>query len=126
MNAVRNFVYTLILLQSGVMLSQKVIDVEKLEVDTSTNCHIRYYYYPNLEAYYDCVSQRYLFQDAGNWKSESEIPSGYRGYSLFNKSNVAIADYDEDNVIQFLQVHKQKYPYNSLRKIRSNSTASLR
>ncbi|MBD3581107.1 hypothetical protein [Flavobacterium selenitireducens] len=105
--------------------AQETHSNKNLILDPSTNCHIRYYYYPNLEAYFDRETEKYIFRDKGQWKSESQIPSGYRGYGLFNKANIAINDYDEDNITQFLDDHRKKYPYNSLRKLKTNSTASL-
>lgn len=125
MNAVRTLFYCAMISNTTSLLAQELISIERLPVDPSTNCHIRYFYYPNLEAYFDNQTQRYMFKDKGEWKSENKIPSGYRGYGLYNKANIAINDYDEDDIIQFLEVHRKKYPYNSLRKIRTNSTASL-
>jgi len=75
------------------------------------NCTLRYYYYPNLEAYYDLQKDIYMYMQNGEWKTAKEIPSGYKGYSLNNKINVPINDYDDDNVLQFIAQHKKKYPY---------------
>jgi|GEM_PF-5771359 len=100
-------------------------EIIRLPFDPSTNCQIRYYYYPNLEAYYDGKSGLYFYKDNGSWTSDKQIPSGYRGYGLFNKANIAINDYDDDDVIQFIESHRKKYPYNSLRKIKNASTASI-
>jgi hypothetical protein len=36
-----------------------------------------------------------------------EIPNGYRGYSIFNKYNVMITDYDDDYICQFINIHKK-------------------
>jgi hypothetical protein len=80
--------------------------------DPVTNCGYRYNYYPNLEAYFDSKDNVYIYSQKGEWIRAAEIPSGYRGYSLNNKINVIITDYDEDDVIQFIKAHKKKYPYN--------------
>jgi hypothetical protein len=80
-------------------------------IDSTTNCMLRYYYFPNLEAYYDSQKDIYMYSEKGEWKTAKEIPSGYRGYSIYNKINVVIRDYDDDDVIQFLKIHKKKYPY---------------
>lgn len=104
--------------------SQSVVPVTKLDFDNTTNCRVRYYYYPNLEAYYDREKGMYLYRENNEWTSAKEIPSGYRGYGLYNKANVAIGDYDDDDVTQFFVAHKKKYPYNSLKKFRG-ATASI-
>ena len=79
-------------------------------------CKLRYYYYPNLEAYYDLQDNVYIFQKDGAWQKAEEIPSGYRGYGLKNGINVPITDYDDDEVTQFIKEHKKKYPYVSGRR----------
>jgi hypothetical protein len=80
-------------------------------IDPETNCMLRYYYFPNLEAYYDTQKNIYTYMDAGQWITADEIPAGYRGYSLYNKVNVVITDFDDDDPTQFLYKHKKKYPY---------------
>ncbi|HMI07489.1 MAG TPA: hypothetical protein VK528_08080 [Flavobacterium sp.] len=80
-------------------------------IDPSTNCVLRYYYFPNLEAYYDTQKNIYLYTEEGKWTTADEIPNGYRGYSMYNKVNVLIKDYDDDDPTQFLSIHKKKYPY---------------
>ena len=92
-------------------------------IDPDSNCHLRYFYFPNLEAYYDTQKSIYLYMEGGVWKSAKELPNGYRGYSLNNKVNVLIKDYDDDNPCQFLPIHKKKYPYNNGRNKRM--TASI-
>ena len=82
-------------------------------VDPVTNCHLRYYYFPNIEAYFDTQTSTYYYTEGGEWKTAKELPNGYRGYSLNNKVNVIITDYDDDNPCQFLPIHKKKYPYSN-------------
>ena len=76
-----------------------------------TNCQLRYYYFPNLEAYFDTQKSIYYYKENGEWITAEEIPDGYRGYSIYNKSTVYITDYDDDYPYQFIQIHKKKFPY---------------
>lgn len=80
-------------------------------IDPTTNCVLRYYYFPNLEAYYDTQKNIYHFTEEGKWTTAEELPAGYRGYSLYNKVNVIINDFDDDDPTQFIVKHKKKYPY---------------
>lgn len=80
-------------------------------INPETNCVLRYYYFPNLEAYYDTQKNVYLYHEKGEWVTIDEIPAGYRGYSLYNKVSVVINDYDDEDPTQFLERHKKKYPY---------------
>lgn len=91
-----------------------------LLVDKETNCKLRYYYFPNLQAYFDLEKTEYIYRDKGDWKRAAELPSGYMGYSLHNRMNITIKDYDEDDILQFLNVHKKMYPPSRGRRIAMN------
>jgi hypothetical protein len=80
--------------------------------DPVTQCAYRYNYFPNLGAYYDAKTNQYIYSQNGQWIKAKEIPSGYMGYSLNNKMNVVITDYDDDDPTQFIKIHKKKFPYN--------------
>ncbi|RZJ29937.1 MAG: hypothetical protein EOO48_06290 [Flavobacterium sp.] len=91
--------------------------------DPVTQCAYRYHYYPNLCAYYDAKANLYIFKQNGEWQKAKEIPSGYMGYSLNNKVNVVITDYDDDDPTQFIKLHKKKYPYNFHQKLKEVTSA---
>lgn len=80
-------------------------------VDPHTNCQLRYYYFPNIEAYFDTQKRIYYFKQDGQWVTAEEIPDGYRGYSIYNKVNVFINDYDDEDPCQFIELHRKKFPY---------------
>lgn len=79
---------------------------------------VRYYYYPNLDSYFDTRENMYLFQENGQWVKAREIKSGYRGYSIFNNVRVAITDYHGDRPYTKLEEHRKQFPknYSSKRK----------
>ena len=89
-----------------------------LAKDPVTQCAYRYHYYPNLGGYYDAKTNLYILKQNGVWTTVKEIPSGYMGYSLNNRVNVVITDYDEDDITQFINAHRKKYPYNFHQKLR--------
>jgi hypothetical protein len=97
---------------------------ESLPIDKKTNCYIRYYYYPNLQAYFDNLEMVYHYKDSGEWKTAPELPQNYGGYSLYNKASVVINDYDGDRPYDYLSVHKKRFPYNSKGRFTNNTTAS--
>jgi hypothetical protein len=88
-------------------------DASSLPIDSKTNTNVRYYYYPNLEAYFDNLELVYHYKVNGKWEKAENLPANYGGYSLFNKSRVNITDYDGDEPYQLLKIHKKMYPYNS-------------
>lgn len=103
--------------QFGLAQNSQPLNVS-LKIDPDTQCQLRYQYYPNLEAYFDNYKNEFIYNNKGQWIIAREIPAGYRGYSLFNKINVPITDYDDDNVTQFINIHKKRHPYTTGRKIK--------
>lgn len=75
--------------------------------------NVKYQYYPNLEAYFNTETSEYIFKVNGTWTVAKEIPSGYRGYSMFNGYRVDIKDYFEDKPYEKLSEHKKQFPYYS-------------
>lgn len=100
-----------------------IVDLASLPIDSKTNCYIRYYYFPNLEAYYDNLELVYHYKVSGQWKKSENLPTNFGGYSLYNKVRVAITDFDGDEPYKLLSTHKKKYPYNSKGRF-TNQTAS--
>lgn len=90
---------------------------------TLDSTDIRYYYFPNLQAYFDLQEKVYLYKINGEWLEGEELPTNYGGYSLYNKSRVPIKDYNGDEPYLLLEVHKKMYPYNSKGRF-ANQTAS--
>ncbi|HEY0092541.1 MAG TPA: hypothetical protein VGB43_08655, partial [Flavobacterium sp.] len=71
---------------------------------------VRYYYYPNLDAYFDAHTNLYIFEKEGQWIKDKELSSGYRGYSIFNGVRVPIDDYNGDAPYSQIKEHRQKFP----------------
>ena len=101
--------FLILIAQVAFAQKQKQESVPLLNLEN--NCLLRYYYFPNLESYFDTQKRIYYYKEDGNWVTADEIPNGYRGYSLFNKIYVYINDYDDDNICQFVTIHKKKFPY---------------
>lgn len=74
---------------------------------------LRYYYFPNLECYFDLQEKVYLYREDGEWVEAEELPKNYGGYSLYNKVRVTIDDYDGDEPYLMIDAHKKKFPYNA-------------
>src|SRR5215471_16870188 len=71
---------------------------------------IRYYYYPNLNAYFDLKSSQFVYKQNGEWVRKETIPPNYRGYSLFNKYKVVIKDYNGDFPQENLEQDQKMFP----------------
>lgn len=87
--------------------------IELNTVDVSNNYKyedVRYYYYPNLQAYFDTKVGMYLYQENGEWIESEELAPTFRGYSLKNGQYVMIKDYTGDEPYTLLAQHKAQYP----------------
>ena len=96
---------------------------ESLPIDSKTNCFVRYYYFPNLEVYFDNLEMVYYYKVNNEWETAEQLPTNYGGYSLYNKVKVSITDYDSDKPYLLIKTHKKMYPYNSKGRF-TNQTAS--
>lgn len=86
-----------------------VIDDEK-KILVSNFIKIRYYYYPNLQAYYDTQKGQYVYQKKGNWERSEFLDFNSRGYCLKNRSYEMIKGYTGEEPFLLLNEHKLKYP----------------
>jgi hypothetical protein len=96
------------LLQVNAQDREKVI----LPVDKETDCELRYYYFPNMQVYYDMKKGLYHYQKDQSWIVATELPRNYGGYSLFKNERVLITDFDGEQPEIFIKIHKKMYPYN--------------
>ena len=61
-----------------------------LPLDPITNCELRYFYYPNMEMYYDSKTETYLYRVNCEIIESKDKP--VIGYSLYNGYFVQITD----------------------------------
>lgn len=102
------------LLTSTVSYSQtSVLKTTAVKAESSKKAEARYFYYPNLQAYFDTQTNLFLFRVNKQWISAESFPENYGGYSLYNNHRVKIDDYFGDDITELLAIHKILYPYNS-------------
>jgi|GEM_PF-833387 len=87
------------------------------DIDVSNNAtsgykfeEVRYYYYPNLQAYFDTKVGMYLYVENGEWVESEVLEPKTKGYSLKNGQYVMIKDYLGDEPYAMLSEHKKLYP----------------
>lgn len=54
---------------------------------------VQYYYLPDVEAYYDVNSSRFIYYEGRSWVRRSYLPSRYRNYDLYGGYKVVMRDY---------------------------------
>jgi hypothetical protein len=73
---------------------------------------VRYYYFPNMQAYFDTRRALYIIKYNGVWINSETIDFTSRGYSLKNSAYELLKDYTGEEPQQFLTVHQLQYPSN--------------
>ena len=70
---------------------------------------VRYYYLPDVEAYYDIESSMFIYYGGGAWVHRAYLPSHFSHYDLYSGYKVVITDYrGREPYIHFTK-HKTKY-----------------
>ena len=53
----------------------------------------RYYYLPDVEAYYDVQNSMFIYYEGNSWIHRSYLPSRYRNYDLYHGYKVGMGNY---------------------------------
>ncbi|OFY84773.1 MAG: hypothetical protein A3F72_05810 [Bacteroidetes bacterium RIFCSPLOWO2_12_FULL_35_15] len=70
---------------------------------------VRYYYIPDVEAYYDVESSMFIYYSGGAWIHRSYLPRMYRNYDLYGGYKVVMTDYHGNTPYSYFKEHKIKY-----------------
>lgn len=55
--------------------------------------NVRYYYLPDVEAYYDVPSAMFIYHNGTTWIHRKALPGRYKNYDLYQGYKVVITDY---------------------------------
>ena len=69
----------------------------------------RYYYLPDVEAYYDVQTSMFIYFGNGVWIHRSYLPERYRNYDLYGGYKVVMTDYHGNHPYFHFREHKMKY-----------------
>jgi hypothetical protein len=70
---------------------------------------VRYYYLPDVEAYYDVQTSMFIYMSGNNWIRRAYLPSRYRNYDLYHGYKVVMKDYHGNSPYSNFLEHKMKY-----------------
>ena len=70
---------------------------------------VRYYYLPDIEAYYDVESSVFIYFGDGVWLRRTYLPSRYSNYDLYYGYKVVMTDYHGNTPYIHFNQHKIKY-----------------
>ena len=107
-------------LAMGILIFSSQLVQSQIKLDTNNEClkatglnnivELRYYYYPNLQTYYDTQKGLYISCERGNWVTSEFLDLNSRGYCLKNGNYKKIKGYAGDKPYTLLKEHKLKYP----------------
>ncbi|MDO9001321.1 MAG: hypothetical protein Q7W45_16265 [Bacteroidota bacterium] len=69
----------------------------------------RYYYLPDVEAYYDVQSSMFIYFGNGVWLHRTYLPTRYRHYDLYSGYKVVMVDYHGNQPYHHHKEYKIKY-----------------
>lgn len=70
---------------------------------------VRYYYLPDVEAYYDIQSSNFIYYSGNRWVRRAYLPRQYRNYDLYHGYKVVMTDYRGNSPYTYYKQHKVKY-----------------
>ena len=71
---------------------------------------VRFYYLPEIEAYYDVNTSEYLYLSDGRWIRASNLPPAYGNYDVYSGYKVMLSDYHGERPYDNFRDHQRNYP----------------
>ncbi|MFA7448073.1 MAG: hypothetical protein WCY77_06535 [Weeksellaceae bacterium] len=69
----------------------------------------QYYYLPEIDAYYDVPSERFIYIKNGKWVKSKKLPKKYSNYNLKKGRIIYLSDYKGNAPYKYHKKHKEKY-----------------
>lgn len=69
----------------------------------------RYYYLPDVDAYYDVNTAMFIYISGNSWIRRSYLPNRYRGYNLYRGRKVVMNNYHGNSPYYNHKVYRAKY-----------------
>lgn len=70
---------------------------------------VRYYYLPDVEAYYDVQTSMFIYNTGGRWRHHKSLPYRYRNYDLYGGYKVVMNDYHGNSPYSNYRQDRAKY-----------------
>lgn len=70
---------------------------------------VRYYYLPDIEAYYDVRNKMFIYFSGNTWIHRSYLPARYKNYDLYRGYKVVLKDYHGDSPYTHFKENKFNY-----------------
>jgi len=70
---------------------------------------VKYYYLPDVEAYYDVQHSMFIYMVGNSWVHRSYLPVRYKNYDLYGGYKVVMNDYHGNSPYTNFKSYKMKY-----------------
>jgi hypothetical protein len=77
----------------------------------------RYYYLPDLEAYYDVETSMFIYFERNSWVHRTYLPRRYRNYDLYNCYKVGLENYRGETPYYNHREYRDRYAHGRNRTI---------
>jgi hypothetical protein len=112
MKKIKQFLAAITLLIGGALSAQVSVNVNigsPPEWGPVGYTDVRYYYLPDVEAYYDIQSSMFIYYGDGIWVHQAYLPQRYSSYDLYYGYKVVMTDYRGDRPYANFNEYKVKY-----------------
>jgi hypothetical protein len=107
----------LLFLSIAILLSGKMISQVSVNVNIGSPplwgpvgySDVRFYYLPDVEAYYDVQTSMFIYYGGGIWLHKPHLPQIYSSYDLYGGYKVVMSDYRGETPYTNFNEHKRKY-----------------
>jgi hypothetical protein len=110
----RFFLLVIFYLANQLVVAQVHLDTDIVSQKKSqeSNLAVRYYYYPNLRAYFDTRNGLFIYKKGNSWITAESMPANLMGYGLYNNTFVILNGYVGDEPYAFIEEHRKQFPPN--------------
>jgi len=112
MKPIRFIVTGLAIAMAGIMQAQVSINVNigaRPAWGPVVEAEVRYYYLPEVDAYYDLNSSMFIYLYGGHWIHRHHLPVRYRNYDLYHGRKVVVYDYRGNSPYAHCKYHVKNY-----------------
>ncbi len=113
MKKIKLLISALLLFAAGAMHSQVVVTAtlgNPPPWGPAEGVGVRYYYIPDIQAYYDVSSSMYIYNSNGRWIHSANLPRAHRDYDLYGGHKVLLKDYHGERPYDNYKDHQRDYP----------------
>jgi len=71
--------------------------------------NVRYYYLPDVNAYYDINTSMFIYVNDGRWTHRRHLPTEFRNYDLYRGRKVVVQNYRGNSPYAYCNYHAKRY-----------------